>query len=195
MRTLLVLAVLIASGCAGGDSGKVLFSDDFSGTFPAPNWVGEGVVTTTAGTPAPSLYLAPTPPVVIGTVQTSNPVEVAGGLTFGFEAAVPAGAAARVFLLDAQAGGDPIGYVEFRGSGDIVYVISGMAGAVQPATADGQFHLFELRFAEGGTSTWSRDGVVQLQGIATNGATLARVLADVSTETGFFLDELEIRSR
>src|SRR4051812_20443576 len=119
----LALIVLVIWGCDDGGGGAVLFSDDFSGGFPGPSWVGEGTLDTAVGAPAPSLRLAPTPPRALATVQVSNPVEVGGGLIFRFSAALPAGSSGQIFLNDGQPSGEPLGYVNFRGSGDVEYNI------------------------------------------------------------------------
>src|SRR6185369_12166015 len=116
MRAALTILGLMACGCAddgGGGGGAVLFHDDFAGGFPAPNWVGEGVVDTTSGMPAPSLRLTPTPPVVSATVQSANPVQLGGGVTFRFSVAALTEGVARVYLNDAQ-GGDAIGAIVLR---------------------------------------------------------------------------------
>ncbi len=192
----MALVVVGVLGCGGADGGAVLFSEDFAGSFPAPNWSGEGTVNPASGAPAPSLRLAPTPPLALATMQAINPVTVGSGLLFRFSAALPAGSSGQIFLNDAQPSGQPLAYVNFRGGGDIEFNINGLSSALQPTGGhDGQFHELELQFSDGGASSWSRDGAVQLQGKGISPAMLARIFIQTSAPAGLSIDEVEIQAR
>jgi len=195
-RIALALIGLVTSGCDGGGAGGVLFHDDFSGSFPEPNWVGDGEVETMFGAPLPALRLAPIAPKAFARVQMANPIQVGGGLVLRFSVAVPAESSGQIFLEDVQASGQPLAGFTFRGVGEIAYEITGIPGAVQPLGAhDGMFHEFELQYTKNGASSWSRDGAIQVQGTAVNQATLTRLSVQTGAVVGLVFDEVELGPR
>ncbi len=192
-RSIVVALFACLLGCTGGDDGGgILFTDDFSsGTYPAPNWVGEGMVTTTAGAPAPSMFLAATPPVVIGTVQMANPVDLGGGVVVRFDAAnAEAGANSDVTLFDVNEN-DVVAYLQFTTS-SVRFYITGATGTVLSITPDTAFHSYELRVSSSGATTWLRDDITQLNGQVSFQPSLGRLLVRADAN-GVFLDSIEIR--
>lgn len=187
------LCAAAAAGCSGGDdAGAPLFTDDFTaGTFPAPLWVGEGIVSTTTGAPAPSMFLAASPPIVTGTVQMANPVDLSGGTTVRFDAANAAGGAfSDVNLFDVNAN-DVLAYIAFRPDQVRLY-ITGDTGTVLAITPDTAFHAYELTISSSGATRWTRDGVTQLEGQLSLTPSLGRLLIRADAN-GVFLDNIEIR--
>lgn len=188
----LVCIWIAAAACSGSEDAEPLFSDDFtSGSFPGPSWVGDGIVTTTAGFPAPSLFLAAPPPMVTGYVQMANPVDLSGSTTLRFDAAnTLEGAFSDVNLFDINDNA-VVAYVEFRPN-EVRFHITGDNATVLAISPDDLFHSYELRFSASGATRWTRDGITQLEGQLSFTPTLGRVVIRADAN-GVFLDNVEIR--
>jgi hypothetical protein len=145
-----------------GGGPKVLFKDDFSGSFPAPSWTN---VTSTSvddamGNPPPSLMIGDG--TGTGHARTVATFSTSGGLTISFDLRSGTGTAWTVSLVDIS---NP------KYDTQLTNGICRIAGAYTGfgAPQDKQWHRYTFEVVKGG-ATWSRDGAIILTHAYTVGA-------------------------
>jgi hypothetical protein len=185
--------LLVLTACGGSDTaGNVLFEDDFSGSYPGPNWVGDGMLDPAAGAPAPALVVRPVAPLAMAVAQAANPVDVSAGVTFSFDATnVPDLASSDVNLFDVNTNTNAV-YVTLRPTVVLFHIAGSPVGTV-PITRDEQFHSYEVHVSASGATTWSRDGAIQLEGQLDFTPTLARIILRTDPN-GFSIDNVLVVS-
>jgi hypothetical protein len=188
-----VILLGLATACGGSDTaGDVLFEDDFSGSYPGPNWVGDGMLDPNMGVPAPALSVRPVAPLAMAVAQAANPVDLRAGVTFSFDTTnVPAGASSDVNLFDVNTNMNAV-YVTLRPH-EIRFHIMGNSVGIAPITPDGEFHSYAVHFSATGATTWRRDGAIQLEGQLDFTPTLGRIILR-SDQNGFVIDNVTIVS-
>jgi hypothetical protein len=187
------LLLVFVTACGGSDTtGDVLFEDDFSGSFPGPNWVGDGMIDPAMGAPAPALVVRPVAPLAMAVAQAANPVDVSAGVTFSFDATnVPDLASSDVNLFDVNTNTNAV-YVTLRPT-EVRFHIAGATAGIVPITADDDFHSYSVHVSASGATTWSRDGAIQLEGQLDVTPTLARIILRTDPN-GFSIDNILVVS-
>jgi hypothetical protein len=145
-----------------------VFSDNFSGTFPAPNWIisnpacgtntYNATIDQSVGNPSPSLEMGLNG-LCSGVQSVVSPFSVSGGLSLSVDISLQ-DQVNRGTMIVQDASGNPITSAQAN-AGVASYILPNQTIVNTAVNFDTNFHTYLAQFDATGNLTWFRDGVKQ----------------------------------